>query len=459
MVDESITELMTDFALNLTGDQIPSKVVEHGKRLLLDTFGVALAAHGMESIRAIKKTILDMGTSPQCTMWGSNKKIQLADAILYNSALIHGLDFDDTHVGGIVHPSAVVVSTALATGEYVQASGQEVFEAIVAGWEIITRLALAARGRFHDIGYHATGVIGSFAAACVAGRIMKLSRNIIVNALGICGSQAAALQEFLHDGTWVKRIHPGWAGHSAVYALNLAKNGLTGPGFVLEGKFGLWKTHLNTSEGLAEEFSDVGILWHTPEITFKKYQTCHFTHTFIDLILNMKKQNGFSSEDIKKIECRIDNRGSKIVCEPKEAKYRPKTEYIMRFSLPYIVAMAVIEGRMSPKEIDLKHMENPKVLDIIDRVECVIDGNIANPGHFPGWVKITLNNGRILQAHQPYEPGTDQNPIEIKDIEEKFYNNIRDILLEEKIEELVKNIEQFNKLKNITQLIDRLQIF
>lgn len=453
---KSITELMTDFILGLEEEQIPIEVVEHGKMLLLDTFGVAMAAHNIKSIEAIRKAVIEMKTASQCTMWGSRKKVQLADAILYNSALIHGLDFDDTHVGGIVHPSSVVVSTAMSVGEYVGATGKDVFEAIVAGWEIIVRLALAARGGFHDIGYHATGVIGSFAAVCVAGKIMKLSRENILNALGICGSQAAALQEFLHDGTWVKRIHPGWAGHSAIYALFLAKNGLTGPRMVLEGEFGLWKTHLGTIDGLVEEFSNIGSVWHTPEITFKKYQTCHFTHTFIDLILDIKKQYGFSSTDIEKIECRIDSRGSKIVCEPEEAKYRPRTDYIMRFSLPYIVAMTAIKDEMSPKEIDVSYINDPEVLKMIDRVDCIIDDSVANPGHFPGWVKITLKDGREYQKEQPYEPGTIQNPIEMKDIELKFYSNTNNILSKKKAKEILESIKQFQSLKNVTQLTDKM---
>lgn len=457
MTNKSISEIMTDFALGLKYKDIPPEVVEYGKMLLLDTFGVSIAAKNLEHARIVKNTVLEMKTTPQCTLWFSKDKVQLSDAILYNSALIHGLDFDDTHVGGIVHPSAAVVSTAVSVGEYMGATGEEVLEAIIAGWEIIVRLALAARGGFHDIGYHATGVVSPFAAACVAGKLMKISKKEIVNALGICGSQAGALQEFLHDGTWVKRIHPGWAGHSAIYSLMLAKNGFTAPRLVLEGEFGLWKTHLGTTEGLNEEFSNLGIIWHTNEITFKMYQTCHFTHTFIDLVLDIMKQKKLSAEDIERIECRIDSRGSKIICEPSESKYRPQNEYAMRFSLPYVVAVSAIKGRMTPREIDIDLAKDPQVLDMMSRVDCVIDESVSNPGHFPGWIKITLKDGRTYQKEQRYELGTAENPIAMEKVLEKFNNNIEGVLPREKAEEIMECVKNFELLESVAVLIEKMQ--
>ena len=141
---QSLTERIADFTLSLQWDNIPKEVVEHGKLLLVDTFGVAMACAKMEHAVAIKRALLNLGSAQQCTLWGSMDKVQLADAILYNASLIYGFDYDDTHVGGIVHPSAAVVSLAVTVGEYVKASEKEILEAIIAGWEIIIRLALAA---------------------------------------------------------------------------------------------------------------------------------------------------------------------------------------------------------------------------------------------------------------------------------------------------------------------------
>ncbi len=454
----NISEIMADFALSLKLEDIPTEVISHGKMLLTDTFGVAIAAHNLEHAQMISDMVLSLKSNPQATLWGSADRVQLADAVLYNAALIHGMDYDDTHVAGILHPSAAVVSTAITVGEVMNADGKAVLEAIVAGWEIIVRLALAGKGRFHDVGYHGTGIVAPFAAACVAAKLMGLSKPVLVNALGVCGSQAAALQEFLHDGSWVKKVHPGWACHSAIYALMMAQRGFIGPLKVLEGGFGLWKTHLGGQDGLFEEFENLGKVWHTPEITFKMYPICHFTHSFIGCVNSLKKQHGITVDSIEKIECRIDSRGSTIVCEPRAAKVRPDTDYMMRFSLPYVVAIAVLKGRVSPWEIDIKYAMDPQVQALMDKVECVVDDSVSSPGHFPGWVAITTKNGEKFICSQPYELGSPQNPIRMENVMEKFRDNVGQILPEEAVTAVLKKIQQFEQLKGMPELIDCLKI-
>jgi 2-methylcitrate dehydratase PrpD len=455
---QSLTERIADFTLSLQWDNIPKEVVEHGKLLLVDTFGVAMACAKMEHAVAIKRALLNLGSAQQCTLWGSMDKVQLADAILYNAGLIHGADYDDTHVGGIVHPSAAVVSTVVTVGEYVKASGKEILEAIIAGWEIITRLALAAKGRFHDRGYHGTGIVAPFASACVAAKLLKLSGETLVNAMGICGSQAAALQEFLRDGTWVKKLHPGWAGHSAIYALMMAKEGFTGPRTVLEGDFGMWKTHLGTVDGLEDEFNNMGSLWHTLEITFKMYPVCHMTHSFIDCMLALQREYGFTADDLAAVECRIEPRCYHIVCEPREAKIRPQTDYMMRFSLPYVVAVAAAQKRMSPWEIDMKYARDPKIQALMDKITCIADSSKSNPGYFPGWLQVTLNNGKVYTKCQPYELGTSQNLITGEAVVTKFSHNLSLFYTKGQRTQIYEQIKQFESLGSVCELIESLII-
>jgi 2-methylcitrate dehydratase PrpD len=452
-MDKSISQMIADFTLGLSLRDLPDKVIEHSKMLLIDTFGVAIASYNLEHAIIIKNMVNESNLNPQSTLWGTKEKAQLSDAVLYNSALIHGLDYDDTHVAGVVHPSAAVVSTGVSVGEYLGSRGEEVLEAIVAGWEVIIRLAIAAKGRFHDIGYHATGLLSSFASACVAAKLMKLPEEVLINALGICGSQSAALQQFLHDGSWVKKIHPGWAAHSAIYALNMAKRGFKGPREVFEGEYGLWNTHIGTTEGLFEAFSDLNKHWYTPQVTFKMYPVCHFTHSFIDCMLFLEEEYQFTAKDIQKIECRIDGRGSKIVCQPVSAKKRPDTDYMMRFSLPYVMAIAAIKGRVSLWEIDINYARDPEVQALMDKVDCVVDESMHNPGHFPGWVTVTTNNGNVFQRGQWYERGTAQNPIQICDVISKFNDNVSRFISKQQANELIKDIEVFEKLPDMTGLV------
>lgn len=453
----TIAEKIADFALSPELSHIPEDVLAYAKLLLTDTFGVAMACQNMEHAAAIRKAVSAMGGAPQCTLWGTDERVRAADAVLYNAALIHGADYDDTHVGGIVHPSAAVVSTALTVGELTGAGGRQMLEAVAAGWEIIIRLALAAKGRFHDVGYHGTGIVAPFAAACVAARLMGDSRETLLNALGICGSQAAALQEFLQDGSWAKKLHPGWGAHSALYALALARAGFTGPRKVFEGKFGMWMTHCGGTDGLEESFSDLGRVWRTTEITVKLYPVCHMTHSFIDCMIGLMRNEGFAADDIASAECRIESRCYPIVCTPREAKTRPDTDYMMRFSLPYVVAMAALKQQVSPWEIDLKYAEDPQVRSLMDRIQCVDDNSKQNPGHFPGFLTVTLKNGRVLVRDQRYEMGTPQNPLNPEAVRKKFADNLGPLYTAGQMETILEKIGGFERLTCAGELISALR--
>ena len=142
---QTLSQRIAEFTLSLQLANVPEEVLEYGKLLLTDTFGVAMSCQNMVHAAAVKSAVKAMGSAPQATLWGTDEKASLPDAALYNAALIHGADYDDTHVAGIVHPSAAVVSTAVTVGEYAHSTGEEVLAAIIAGWEIITRLGIAAK--------------------------------------------------------------------------------------------------------------------------------------------------------------------------------------------------------------------------------------------------------------------------------------------------------------------------
>lgn len=454
---KTVSEKIAEFALGQRLEGIPSNVIGYGKLLLMDTFGVAMANMELEHAQAIRRVVTDMESRPVAALWGTGELVQISDAVLYNGSLIHGSDYDDTHVGGIVHPSAAVVSTAIAIGESVGASGSEIYEAVIAGWEIIVRLALAARGRFHDAGYHGTAIVAPFAAACVAGKLLKVTEDVLINALGICGSQAAGVQEFLRDGSWVKKLHPGWGAHSAVYAVRLAQAGFIGPRTVFEGEFGIWKTHFGTTEGL-DEMDDLGTVWHTPEITFKMYPVCHMTHSFIDCMFKARNEGHVRPEDIDKIECRIEERCYHIVCEPEEAKKNPETDYMMRFSLPYVTAVSLIKGRISPWEIDMRLARDSCVRELMSRVVCIADDSKKNPGYFPGWIKLYLRDGTEQVFDQRWEIGTPENPVDMDAVMEKFRNNLEPFYTDEQIRRLSDTIQDIDKLGDIRELLDCLQV-
>lgn len=456
MPSDTISRKIADFTMSMKLSDVPENAINHGKLLLADTFGVAMSCQNMEHARAIRETVLSMGSAPQSTLWGTDSKASMADAALYNAALIHGNDFDDTYVAGLVHPSAAVVATAVTVGEAAGASGRQMLEAIICGWEVIIRLALAAKGRFHDMGYHATGILAPFASACVAAKLMGDSRETLINALGICGSQAAAVQEFLQDGSWSKKIHPGWGCHSAQYALSLARNGFIGPQKIFEGRFGLWMTHFGAVDGLEEAFEDIGKTWHIKDITVKLYPVCHMTHSFIDCMLKLIEQEGFSAEDIESAECRIESRCYPIVCVPREKKVRPSSDYIMRFSLPYVLAIAAKLHKVGTAQIDMKYAEDPEIQALMDRIQCVDDDSKRNPGYFPGYLTVKLKDGRSFAMDQRYETGTAQNPLDTTAVSRKLHDNLSALYSPEHIDAILEKVNGFENMAGAGEIISLL---
>lgn len=453
-----MSERIADFACNANLHDIPPSVVEYGKSILMDVFGVALTCVNLGHAKAIWETLDELSNTGNCTLWGGSRTANLADAAMYNSCLIHGADYDDTHIAGFVHPSAPVVSTAIACGELVNASGREILEAMIVGWEVIIRLGIATKGRGDDIGFHTTGLLASFASACTAARLLGVSKEALVNALGICGSQAGALQEFLNSGAQVKKLHPGWGSHCAIYAVLLAKHGLSGPPRVFEGTFGLWKTHFGDVDGLEESFRDLGQTWHIEQVAFKMYPICHDTHSFVDCAIRVMNREGFSADQIRHVECRIEPRCYDIVCMPLKAKTRPQNDFIMRFSLQYVVAASLLFGCVTPAEINMGFANDARVLNLIDKIESVPDPDKENPGYLPGWIKITLNDGREYTEEQLYEAGSSQNPIDIRHVRGKYFLNMKHFYSQAQAEKILDLIQGFDKMETVNPFLKAIAV-
>lgn len=450
----TISEKIAGFVKNLRMEDVPEEVFEAVKAHMVDTAGVALLSGKTAPTSAmIQKLVREKEERPECTLWGSLEKTSAASAILCNATVIHGLDFDDTHTGAIVHPSASVLAVALALGEKLHKTGEEILLAAVAGYEVAIRLGLAADGKFHDNGFHPSGILAPFAGICVAAKLMDLEEDVIVNACGIAGSQAGTIMEFLHDGSWVKMLHPGWGAFSAIYAVDCAQAGFTGPRTVFEGQYGVFPVHIHSLGRLAGQIDTLGTVWLTPEIAFKLYPTCHHTHSFINVMTSLMEKHGFSADDIHSVRAYGTPMCASQVCCPKEAKVRPETEYMMKFSLYYVLAMAALHGGITTEDIDLKYMKDPSVLEMIDRIEFVEDPSIAVPGHMPAKLEVTLKDGRTFSELQKYEKSAKENPITLEDVIHKYHACVCGILPEEAEQAVLDTILHFHGPDAVSQLM------
>ena len=285
--------------------------------------------------------------------------------------------------------------TALAVAESEGVSGRDVVTAIVAGYEAIARLGMAAPGAFHARGWHATSACGTLAAALTAGTLLRLDARRLASALGIAGSFASGLMEFLEDGSAVKRLHAGWAGHAGIVAATLAAGGVSGPASVLEGRFGFYRTFVGTAP-LAEVFETLGREWETPRIGFKPYPCCHLNHAYIDCALRLREEHRVDPEAIVDIECHVPTGEVPIVCEPRTAKLRPRTTYEAQFSLPFATAAALLDGRVGLGTFTEARLGDERLLGLAARVRHVVDAESTFPNGFPR--EITAPLRKVLRG-------------------------------------------------------------
>ena len=437
---------LADFALALQLEDVPAELVAKSKGHLLDGLGIALAASAFDFAGPILEGARKLGSGGDTHALASGAALPAAGSALVNGALIHGLDFDDTHIGAIYHATAPALAAGLAAGEAAGADGREFLTSYIAGLEIGCRLGRAAEGGFHDRGFHPTALCGAFAATYVASRLQGANRAATVSAVGLCGSMAAGLLE-LKD-SWLKRMHPGWAAHSGVAATALATSGFRGPPTMLEGGHGFYHAHLGKTPGEATSpVNGLGDTWLIGGIALKPYPCCHFIHGFVDCALELRGQ--VDLEEIEAIELPLASRIRGLVGGPK----RPTEPYGAMFSVPYTVALALVTGKVDLAAFHDKGVDDPRVLALSDRTTVTDDPLSDFPVHFPGEVRLTLRDGRTLSHRVATSFGTPERPLSRADIDAKFMANATRVISAEAARKIIRAVEEIEQLESVAELM------
>lgn len=438
----------------LSFNDIPQAVVADAKLRFLDIIGVSLAASAAPVGEVARRTALRLGAGEEATVFGFGDRVPATSAALANGTMSHALDFDDTHNESVIHVSAPVVTTALAAGELAKASGKAVLTAAIGGAEVTCRIGCVVPGGFHKRGYHPTGVIGTFGAALIAGKLMGLDAAGLRNALGVAGSQASGILEFFSDGSWAKRLHPGWAAHSGMIAAYLAADGFTGPATVFEGRFGLFATHLGpgsypmdrVTRGLGED-------WTCVRTSFKPYPCGHVVHPFLDAIVSLYREDGLRADDVERITCPTAQWMLPIMCEPREVKLAPESDYHAKFSFQYSVAAALHFGRLGVEAYTDEAIKNPKILTLAAKVFNEIDETAPDSSRFKGWVIVKTKSGQTLERVVEDNWGSERNPLSADDVRHKFRENARLVLSEQRAEQVVEAIDKLETARDINEIM------
>jgi 2-methylcitrate dehydratase PrpD len=417
----SVAEHVADAIAALDAGKLPAAVRRTCEDLLVDVAGLCVSARHADYIKASLAAWEDDGS---CTAIGHARTFTAAGAAFVNGTAAHGEDFDDTFEGGPVHAGAVIVPAVLAACERHNPDGRAALIGIAIGCEVMCRLSVVAPMQAHKAGFHPTAVYGAMGAAAGVSAALGLNKKQLVDALGVVGSMASGIIEYLAEGAWTKRMHAGWAAQSGMRAALLARAGFYGPRTVFEGVHGLFHGFANTLDGNYDEvIGDLGRRWVIETLAFKPYPCGTMTHPYIDCARRLAAK--VKADDIREIVCDVGEGTVHRLWEPLAAKQTPANGYAGKFSSPYCIAAGFVRGNVGLGDFTDAAVQEPAVIALARKVRYRIDPQNPYPKQFTGHIKATLNDGSVIEERQPHFRGGAHEPLSRADIENKFVLNAK----------------------------------
>jgi 2-methylcitrate dehydratase PrpD len=429
-MDTDLTaHVLAEFTAGLQSAHVPADTRERALHLMLDAIGCALAARREDFALRLAPAIASLageGEGGQAAVIGFERRLPLRDAVWLNGVLMHGLDYDDTHMAGVVHLTVGVLPAVLGLAAQRRASGEAALLAYIAGIEAGARIASVVKGGLHAQGFHPTGVIGAFSSAVAVGKLLGLSAAQLVAAQGIALSMASGNLQFLEDGAWTKRLHPGWAAQAGLQAALLAAHDIPAPTAPYEGRFGLFRAYLGPElqarSDIALGSAGLGQVWELENVAVKPFPMCHFVHAAADAAIALHAQ-GVQPSQVQRIDALMPAGTMPVVCEPIDAKRRPGSDYEAKFSLPYAVASGLMRGRLGLQELLPAAFTDPAARSLMDRVHCEVDPDATFPKHYGAALRVTLADGRVIVQREPVNRGHAERPLSNAEVRRKFHDN------------------------------------
>jgi 2-methylcitrate dehydratase PrpD len=454
---------LAQFAAVARDSGVPDDVDASVRQRILDSLGVCIAAQQLETSRAIIDYTIAVAGHAGATVIGRTQKVPASQAAFANGVLAHSLDYDDTHLPSVLHPSASVVPAALATAESAGSSDEAVVAAVAAGLEIAVRLGMGGYDRdakssiFFEYGQHATSICGTIGAAAAAASLLGLDAAGIGHAMSISASFASGILEGNRTGGTVKRAHCGWAAHGGVVAAELARVGLTGPPTVFEGKFGFFEAFLKGRFDVDEVLVGLGDAWEVPGIFFKPYPANHFTHAGVDAAIRLREA-GLRPEDVESIVLGTATSCARTIGEPIEVKQNPQTGYQGQFSGPYTVAAALFGGHglgLSLEDFTDELVGDEARRALMSRITVVGDPLCDSifPTQFPATMVVTTKSGETHREEVLTTRGGPARPLTTDELKLKFIENVRGLISDEAAEELALVSEKKGMLADVSALL------
>jgi 2-methylcitrate dehydratase PrpD len=398
----------------------PDDVKAMVRRLLIDVAGLCVAARGTDYVRAALNAGEGVGSS---TVIGHKGSWTAVDAALINGTGAHGEDFDDTFEGGPIHAGAPVVPAVLAVAEREAIPGDRIVAAIAVGVEIMCRGSLVAPQAIHKAGFHPTAVLGAMGATAALATLLRLPPEAAARALGVAGSMASGIIEYLADGSSTKRLHAGLAAQSGIRAAALARGGFTGPATVFEGAHGFFKAFApSRAPDFAQLTDGLGERWVGAGLAFKPYACGTMTQPYVDCAIQLARQ-GVMAEDVVSLICEVGEGTVHRLWEPLALKRNPPNGYAAKFSTPDCIAVGFLEGEAGLGAFEDAAVRNVRRRALAAKVSYVIDPRNPYPRNYTGHIRAELADGRVVEVRQPHMRGGAHEPLDDAEIIAKFRAN------------------------------------
>jgi 2-methylcitrate dehydratase PrpD len=452
--DAGITQVLGQFAAELTYEDLSREVVDWAKYLCLDFAGVTLNGSTTPSARAVVQAIEHIGRPGPSVIIGTRSRALPEYAALANGTAFHSIELDDVNNEGSLHPGVVAYPTALAMAEMAPVDGKSFIAAVTAGYEVMVRLGRALKPMEHyGRGFHPTGTCGAFGAAAVAARLLGLKGDAFCHALGVAGSQAAGSMEFLAQGAWTKRFHPGWASHSGIWAALLAQAGFLGPTTIIEGKNGFLHAYSGDPDP-ALVLRDLGDEFQITRTGVKPHACCRYNQGPIDCLLDLANRYHLKAQHVEEVRVGILSAGYNIVAAPEEQKRTPTSVVDMQFSMPFGAAVALLYGRASLAEYAPGVAQRPQVQDMMARVRCVRDPALdsAFPRQWPAWAEVHTHDGRTLRSETHYPKGDPENALTWDEMKQKFLDLSAPVISPHRQREVIAAVEALEGMDDVRRL-------
>jgi 2-methylcitrate dehydratase PrpD len=447
-----ITQDLTKFCSELKFCQLPEEGVDRVKYLFLDFIGVAIRGARSESSKSMYRFIREMGKGNGVIIGTKDKAPHIYSA-LANGTAGHAIEMDDVNNESSLHPGVVVFPTALATSEIGGASGKKFIEAVVLGYEVMIRLGKAiGPENSYQRGFHPTGTCGTLGASVTASKLLGLKKDGMVSAMGIAGSQASGSMEYLAQGAWTKRFHAGWAAHSGMIAVLLARKGFKGPTSIIEGRDGFLHAYSNGADA-TKVLEGIGSGFEILLTSVKPHACCRYMQPPIDGVLKIAKENDLRPDQVEKIRVGILKAGAHLIAEPAEKKYSPQSIVDAQFSMPFGAAVAVLYRKAGLGEFHLSKIGSEEVKRMMRRVECVIDPDLDEtfPKQWCATAEVFTKDGKRYFTKIEYCKGDPENPLSWEELIEKFHDLSGRFWTKERRVKVVEQVRNFEKIRDLRE--------